>query len=249
MRKKVAVVTGGTSGIGRSAVLAFAKEGSCVVFAGRREKEGEKTLGLLKQQGGSGLFVACDLTKKGEVESLIQKTLEEYGRLDYAFNNAGTEEGMGAIWRLNEEDWDQCVDINLKAVWLSMKYEIPAILKSGGGAIINNASISGLVGVAGGTIYSACKFGVIGMTKAAAVEYAKARIRVNAVAPGAVNTEMMGRLYPNKESLEQFVTQTHPLGRLAQPEEIAEAVVWLCSDHAGFITGQVLAIDGGYTAQ
>lgn len=249
MNGKVVLVTGGTSGIGRSAVLAFTEEGTHVVFAGRRKEEGEATLALLNERGGSGLFVQCDLTKAGEIEGLLQKTLKGYGRLDYAFNNAGTEEGIGAIWKLSEGDWDRSVAINLKAVWLSMKYEIPAILKSGGGAIVNNASISGLVGVAGGTIYSACKFGVIGMTKAAAVEYAKSHIRVNAVAPGAVDTEMMKRLYKNKEALEHFVTETHPLGRLAQPEEVAEAVVWLCSERASFITGQVLAVDGGYTAQ
>lgn len=249
MNKKVALVTGGTSGIGRSAVLAFIREGARVVFAGRRKKEGEKTLSLLKRKRGSGLFVQCDLTKAGEIEGLIQKTLKAYGRLDYAFNNAGTEEGIGALWKLSEEDWDRSAAINLKAVWLSMKYEIPAILESGGGAIVNNASISGLVGVAGGTIYSACKFGVIGMTKAAAIEYAKAGVRVNAVAPGAVDTEMMKRLYKSKDALENFVTATHPLGRLAQPEEVAEAVIWLCSKGASSVTGHVLAVDGGYTAQ
>lgn len=249
MKEKVALVTGGTSGIGRSTVLAFAREGAHVVFVGRREAEGEETLELLKQNGGSGLFVKCDLTEKGKVEDLIQKTLKAYGRLDYAFNNAGTEEGIGALWRLREEDWDRSVAINLKAVWLSMKYEIATLLKLGGGVIVNNASISGLVGVSGGTIYSACKFGVIGMTKAAAIEYAKSGIRVNAVAPGAVDTEMMSRLYKDRETLEQFISATHPLGRMAQPGEVAEAVLWLCSERASFITGQVLPVDGGYTAQ
>lgn len=249
MRDKVALVTGGNSGIGRAAVLAFAKKGASVVFAARRAKEAEETLALAHALGTEVRFIRADVTVSSQVENLFRETLKNFGRLDYAFNNAGTENGIGPLWKLTEKDWDECMSVNLKGAWLCLKHEVEAMLKTGGGAIVNNASISGVCGISGGTIYGASKSGIIGMTKAAAIEYAKTGIRVNAIAPGAVDTPMAERLFGSREAVERFAAQAHPMGRLIQPEEVAETVIWLCSDQASSITGQILPIDGGYTAQ
>jgi NAD(P)-dependent dehydrogenase (short-subunit alcohol dehydrogenase family) len=245
---KVGLVTGGTSGIGRDTAVLFAKAGAKVVVSGRREPEGEETIELIGAAGGDGLFVRADVSKASDVETLIQKAVERFGRLDIAFNNAGIEGVWVPIVRQSEEDWDRTIDINLKGVWLCLKYEIrQMLLQGGGGAIVNMASVVGLIGAAGAAAYSASKHGVMGLTKAAALETARNGIRINAVCPAAVETTMAERLY-NAPAVHKYVLSCHPVGRFGRPAEIAEAVVWMCSDRASFMTGQSLVIDGGFLA-
>jgi NAD(P)-dependent dehydrogenase (short-subunit alcohol dehydrogenase family) len=248
LESKVALVTGGTSGIGRDTAVLFAKAGAKVVVAGRRELEGEETVGLVRAASGDGLFVKTDVSKASEVDALIQKVVEKFGRLDVAFNNAGIEGVWAPIIRQSEEDWDRTIDINLKGVWLCLKYEIRQMLKQGGGgAIVNMASIIGLVGSAGVAAYSASKHGVIGLTKTAALETAKSGIRINAVCPGFTETPMADRTL-RAPAVRKYVLSCHPIGRFGKPSEIAEAVVWMCSDRAAFMTGQSLVLDGGFLA-
>jgi NAD(P)-dependent dehydrogenase (short-subunit alcohol dehydrogenase family) len=245
---KVGLVTGGTSGIGRDTAILFAKAGAKVVVAGRREVEGEETIKLIRAAGGDGLFVKADVSKASEVEALIQKTVEKFGRLDVAFNNAGIEGVWVPIVRQSEEDWDRTININLKGVWLCLKYEIKQMLKQGGGgAIVNMSSVTGLVGGAGAAAYSASKHGVMGLTKSAALETAKSGIRINAVCPAVVETPMGERLFGSPQ-VHKYVLGIHPIGRFGQPTEIAEAVLWMCSDKASFMTGQSLVLDGGFLA-
>ena len=245
---KVGLVTGGTSGIGRDTAVLFAKAGAKVVVSGRREPEGEETIELIGAAGGDGLFVRADVSKASDVETLIQKAVERFGRLDIAFNNAGIEGVWVPIVRQSEEDWDRTIDINLKGVWLCLKYEIrQMLLQGGGGAIVNMASVVGLIGAAGAAAYRASKHGVMGLTKAAALETARNGIRINAVCPAAVETTMAERLY-NAPAVHKYVLSCHPVGRFGRPAEIAEAVVWMCSDRASFMTGQSLVIDGGFLA-
>jgi NAD(P)-dependent dehydrogenase (short-subunit alcohol dehydrogenase family) len=245
---KVALVTGGTSGIGRETAVLFAKAGAKVVVAGRREPEGKETVELIRAAGGDGLFLKADVSKTSEVEALIQKTVEKFGRLDAAFNNAGIEGVWVPLIKQTEEDWDRTIDVNLKGVWLCLKYEILQMLKQGGGgAIVNMASIGGLVGFSGAAAYSASKHGVMGLTRAAALENARSKIRINAVCPGAVETALADRVF-GAPSVHKYVVSIHPIGRFGKPAEIAEAVVWMCSDRASFMTGQSLVLDGGFLA-
>ena len=245
---KVGLVTGGTSGIGRETAVLFAKAGAKVVVAGRREAEGQETVELIRAGGGDALFVKADVSKASEVEALVKKTVENFGRLDVAFNNAGIEGVWVPIVRQSEEDWDRTIAINLKGVWLCLKYEIRQMLRQdGGGAIVNMSSVTGLIGSAGGAAYSASKHGVIGLTKSAALENAKGGIRVNAVCPAVVETPMGERLF-GAPQVHKTVLGRHPVGRFARPGEIAEAVLWMCSDHASFMTGQSLVLDGGFLA-
>jgi len=245
---KVGIVTGGTSGIGRDAAILFAKEGAKVVVAGRRDVEGSETLGLVRKGGGDGLFVKTDVSKAAEVRALVDKTAEKFGRLDFAFNNAGIEGKWMPIAEQSEEDWDQTIDINLKGVWLCMKYEIQQMLKQGkGGAIVNMSSIAGLMGSAGAATYCASKHGVMGLTKSGALETARAGIRINAICPGVIETPMGDRLFGEPE-MRKYATSLHPLGRFGTPMEVAEAVVWMCSEHASFMTGQWIVLDGGFLA-
>ncbi|NEP90059.1 MAG: SDR family oxidoreductase [Okeania sp. SIO2C2] len=248
---KVTLITGGSSGIGRATALAFAKKGSKVVIGSRREKESQETVGMIQEMGSEAIFVKTDITQATEVENLVNQTINTYNRLDYAFNNAGREGILGPSIEQSEENWNQVINTNLKGVWLSMKYQIPQMLKNGGGAIVNNASVAGLVGVPNGSIYCASKHGVIGLTKAVALEQATAGIRINSVCPAVIQTDMVDRawnLLDDREAREQAVA-AHPIGRFGQPEEVANAVVWLCSDAASFITGHSLTIDGGYTVK
>jgi NAD(P)-dependent dehydrogenase (short-subunit alcohol dehydrogenase family) len=249
LQGKVALITGGSSGIGRATAVAFARAGARVVLGNRRVAEGEETVRLVKDQGGKATLFKTDVTKVAEVEALVSAAVETYGRLDCAFNNAGTAGIMAQTAECTEENWDTIINLNLKGVWLCMKYEILQMLKQGGGAIVNNASVAGMVGLRGGPAYSASKGGVIQLTRTAALEYAKKGIRVNAVCPGYVLTPMTeGHLKRNPE-FEAQIKKHQPLGRLGTAEEVAEAVVWLCSDAASFITGHPLFIDGGSVAQ
>jgi NAD(P)-dependent dehydrogenase (short-subunit alcohol dehydrogenase family) len=245
---KVVLVTGGTSGIGRDTAVLFAKSGAKVVVSGRREKEGEESVELIRAAGSDGEFVKADVSKASEVETLIQKAVERFGRLDVAFNNAGIEGVWVPIIKQSEEDWDRTISINLKGVWLCLKYEIRQMLKQGaGGAIVNMASVTGLTGSAGAAAYGASKHGVIGLTKSGALETAKSGIRINAVCPAVIETPMSDRLF-GAPKVHQYVLGCHPIGRFGRPAEIAEAVLWMCSDRASFMTGQSLVLDGGYLA-
>jgi NAD(P)-dependent dehydrogenase (short-subunit alcohol dehydrogenase family) len=244
---KVALVTGGSNGIGRATALAFAKKGAKVAVVDWIENK--DTMNLIKELGGEALFIKCDVSKTADVKAMVEKTIEAFGRLDYAFNNAGIEGSSAPIQDCTEENWDKTIGVNLKGIWLCMKYEIPEMLKQGKGVIVNMSSVAGLVGFSGLPAYVASKHGVIGLTKTAALECAKLGIRVNAVCPGVIQTSMMDRITAKKkEAIEQF-TGLEPVGRFGQPEEIANTVVWLCSDEASFITGHAMAVDGGFVAQ
>jgi NAD(P)-dependent dehydrogenase (short-subunit alcohol dehydrogenase family) len=245
---KVALVTGGTTGIGRATAVAFAREGAKVVVAGRHVDEGEATVSFIKQQAGDALFVQADVSQARDIEELIQSVVTSYGRLDYAVNNAGTEGATGPITTLSEESWETTIAINLRGTWLSVKAEVMTMLAQGG-AIVNVASALGMVGIPGMTIYAASKSGVIGLTKAAAIEYAKAGIRVNAVSPGPIDTTMLLRIAGGDEQAKNQMDSSIPLGRLGHPEEVAAAAIWLCSDAASFVTGHNLVVDGGYVTQ
>jgi len=246
---KVAVVTGGTSGIGKAAAIALAQAGAKVVVAGRRQVEGEKTIRLLQASSGEGFFVATDVSKEADVQTLIEKTMAHYGRLDIAFNNAGVDQETTPLPEQTEATYDRIMDINVKGVWLSLKHEIPAMLKNGGGAIVNTTSGLGLVGAVGVPIYVASKHAVEGLTKSVALEYAKQGIRVNAVSPGLIQTEMFDRTVQTNTELMEYFKTTLPMGRIGTPQEVVNAVLWLCSDASSFVTGQSLTVDGGYTAQ
>jgi NAD(P)-dependent dehydrogenase (short-subunit alcohol dehydrogenase family) len=248
LRGKVAIVTGGTSGIGRDTAVLFAKSGVKVVVAGRREVEGKETMDLVRAAGSDGLFVKTDVSQGGQVEALVHKTVEKFGRVDIAFNNAGIEGVLIPIVEQSEEDWDRTIDINLKGVWLCLKYEIRQMLKQGGGgAIVNMASVAGLIGSPGFATYCASKHGVMGLTKSAALETARSGIRINVVCPAVIETPMGERIF-GAPDVRPYAVGLHPIGRFGRPMEIAEAVVWMCSDRASFMTGQSLVLDGGFLA-
>jgi NAD(P)-dependent dehydrogenase (short-subunit alcohol dehydrogenase family) len=245
-KDKVALVTGASFGIGRATALAFAKKGAKVVLADWVENL--ETMDLIKKFGGEAIFVKCDVSNGKEVKALIQKTIASFGRLDYAFNNAGIEGNSAPVHECSEENWDKTIGINLKGIWLCMKYEIPEMLKQGKGVIVNCSSVAGLVGFSGLPAYVASKHGVIGLTKTAALECATLGIRVNAICPGVIQTPMIDRLTgKKKESIEQF-TALEPMARFGLAEEIANAVIWLCSEEASFVTGVAMPVDGGFVA-
>lgn len=244
---KVAIVTGGAFGIGRATAIAFARAGAKVVIADWVEDN--ETLRHIVAHGGEAIFVQCDVSKAAEVKAMVAQAIATYGRLDYAFNNAGVEGISAPTHECTEENWDRTLGVNLKGVWLCMKYEIPEILKAGKGAIVNCASIAGLVGFQGLPAYTASKHGLVGLTKTAALEYAKQNIRVNAVCPGVIRTPMIDRFTGKDKAVEKQFEGMEPLGRLGEPEEVANAVVWLCSDEASFVTGDAMAVDGGWIAQ
>ncbi|NET56185.1 MAG: SDR family oxidoreductase [Symploca sp. SIO2E6] len=257
---KIALVTGGSSGIGRATALAFADKGAKVVIANRRVQESQETVQLVKKAGSEAIFVKTDVTKEAEVENLIVTAVETYGHLDYAFNNAGTLGILGSTVNQTEDNWNQIIDTNLKGTWLSMKYQIPQMLKQGQGAIVNNASIAGLIGSRNAGVddvpqcrnvafYCASKHGIIGLTKSLALEYAKSNIRINTVCPGGIETDMFERLVAGNAESKAKIAAAHPMGRVGQPEDVARAVIWLCSDGANFVTGHSLVIDGGFTVQ
>lgn len=246
---KVSLVTGGASGIGRAAALAFGREGAKAVVTDVLVEGGEETVRMIKESGGQATFIKTDVSKTTEVEMLIEKVVETYGRLDFAFNNAGIEGTVALTADCTEKNWDRTININLKGIWLCMKYEIPQMLQQGGGAIVNMASVAGLVGFRGLPAYCASKGGVVQLTRSAALEYAKDGIRVNVVCPGVIRTPMVERLLFGQPEAEAGFVAMEPVGRMGKPEEIAEAVVWLCSDAASFVTGHPMVVDGGLVAQ
>jgi NAD(P)-dependent dehydrogenase (short-subunit alcohol dehydrogenase family) len=246
---KVAFVTGAGTGIGRAAALAFAREGARVTVAGIVEKDNQETLHQIEQQGGRAIAVTCDTTKLADIKAALDQTIEAFGRLDYAFNNAGVEQEKASTTELEEDEWDRVVNTNMRGTYLSLKHEIPLILKQGGGAIVNTSSGAGVIGVADSLAYTGSKHGVIGMTRSAALDYASQNIRINAVCPGYIDTPMMDRFTGGTEEGRQKVIGEEPIGRVGKPEEIAEAVIWLCSDAASFVVGHALVVDGGQTIQ
>ncbi|MBM5457601.1 SDR family oxidoreductase [Pseudomonas sp. P66] len=245
---QVALVTGGAAGIGRATALAFAAQGLKVVVADLDAVGGEGTVELIRATGAQALFVSCNVTREADVQHLMATTLEAYGRLDYAFNNAGIEIEQGRLADGSEAEFDAIMGVNVKGVWLCMKYQLPLLLAQGGGAIVNTASVAGLGAAPKMSIYSASKHAVIGLTKSAAIEYAKKKIRVNAVCPAVIDTDMFRRAYEADPRKAEFAAAMHPVGRIGKAEEIASAVLYLCSDGAAFTTGQALAVDGGATA-
>jgi NAD(P)-dependent dehydrogenase (short-subunit alcohol dehydrogenase family) len=245
LQNKVALVTGGTSGIGRATAIAFGAAGAKIVFSGRREAEGEETAALIRDTRAECLFVQSDVSSEADVKALVEKTISTYGKLDCAFNNAGIESPAKPLHEQPIEEFDKLMSINVRGLFLCMKYEIQQMLTQGSGVIVNNSSMGGLIGFPGVSPYIASKHAVMGLTRAAALDYAKQGIQINAVNPGLIATAMMDRF--SSSSTDSFAAMA-PMGRMGQAEEIAQAVVFLCSDAASYITGQPLVIDGGYTA-
>jgi NAD(P)-dependent dehydrogenase (short-subunit alcohol dehydrogenase family) len=245
---QVALVTGAAAGIGRATAQAFAGEGLKVVVSDVDVEGGESTVALIQQAGGEATFVRCDVSKEADVQALMTSVVLTYGRLDYAFNNAGIEIEKGKLNEGTEAEFDAIMGVNVKGVWLCMKYQLPLLLAQGGGAIVNTASVAGLGAAPKMSIYSASKHAVIGLTKSAAIEFAKKKIRVNAICPAVIDTAMFRRAYEADPKKGEFVAGMHPVGRIGKVEEISAAVLYLCCDAAAFTTGQALAIDGGLTA-
>lgn len=245
---KVALVTGGSFGIGKAAAIAFAKRGANVVIVDWIEDIDQLAIKQINEVGVKTIFIKCDVSKHADIKEMIDKTISTFGRLDFAFNNAGIEGEMNQTQDCSEENWDKTLNVNLKGIWLSMKYEIPQILKNGKGVIVNCASVAGLIGFPGLPAYVASKHAVVGLTKTAALENAKTGIRINAVCPGVIKTAMIDRLTGNKKEVEKQYEDMEPIGRMGNPEEVAEAVMWLCSDAASFVTGVSMPVDGGWIA-
>jgi NAD(P)-dependent dehydrogenase (short-subunit alcohol dehydrogenase family) len=245
---KVALVTGAAGGIGRAAALAFGRAGASVVVADLSAEGGQQTADLIREGGGKALFVKTNVAIASEVEAMVAAAVAEFGRIDCAFNNAGIEEEHLPLGESEEAVFDRIMAVNVKGVWLCMKYQIRQMLKQGGGAIVNMASVAGLVGAPTQPIYAASKHAVVGLTKTAAVEYGRAGIRVNSVCPGVINTPMLTRALEREPEREKRMRKIHPIGRFGEADEIANAALWLCSDQASFVTGHQLAVDGGLTA-
>ena len=245
---RVALVTGASSGIGRSTALLYAKHGAKVIVSDIDERGAQETVDLIMQEGGTAAYIKTDVSSAVECQNLVDQTLSLWGRLDYACNNAGIGGEQNATGDYSVEGWNRVLAINLSGAFYCMRYEIPAMLRTGGGAIVNMASILGQVGFAGSPAYVSAKHGLIGLTRTAAIEYSKANIRINAVGPAFIRTPLISVLEENPESLNMLVSM-HPVGRLGEPDEVAELVIWLSSIKASFVTGNFYAVDGGYLAQ
>jgi NAD(P)-dependent dehydrogenase (short-subunit alcohol dehydrogenase family) len=244
---KVAFVTGAANGIGRATALAFAREGASVAVADISQRDNQETARAIEDLGGRALAVRCDVTQAGDVKAALDKTIEAFGGLDAAFNNAGSEQAITATADLTEEEWDRIVRVDLRSAFLCMKHEIPLMLRQGGGAIVNTSSGAGVTAVRGQAAYCAAKHGLIGLTKVAALDYAQSNIRINAVCPGIIETPMMQRFSGGTPEGRARVIAQEPVGRMGKPEEIAETVLWLCSDAAAFVIGHAMVVDGGQT--
>jgi NAD(P)-dependent dehydrogenase (short-subunit alcohol dehydrogenase family) len=242
------LVTGGGSGIGRAAALLFAQEGGRLVVVDQDENEAQATAKSIREAGGEALAIGADVSREADCRGMVERALAAYGRLHVAFNNAGVGASGFAVADEEEMAWDRLIAVNLKGIFLAMKYEIPAMVGAGGGAIVNTASVAGLVGERGIGAYAASKHGVVGLTRTAALDYIGQGVRINAVCPGATRTRMLASWFQDPK-VEQFILSRHPIGRIAEPEEIARAVLFLASDDASFVVGQALAVDGGLTAQ
>lgn len=249
LQDKVALVTGGTSGIGRATAIAYAQQQAKVVVVGRRIDEGEETVRSIKEAGGEAIFVQADVTKEADVKAMVDKAVSVFGRLDIAFNNAGTVGENPSLIEQTEAEYDRTMNVNVKGVWLSMKYEIAQMLKQGSGAIVNTASAVGVVALPSVPLYTASKHAVVGLTKSAALQHAKAGIRINVVAPGAIETDMFEAATGGQDEAKAYMAGLHPIGRIGTPLEVANAVLFLSSDMASFITGETLMVDGGFVAQ
>ncbi len=247
---KVVFVTGAANGIGRATALAFAREGASVVAADVADEPNQETVGMIEAQGGRAVAVRCDVTQVEGVKAALAKTVEAFGRLNFAFNNAGIEPSKPApTAEYEDEEWNRIIDINLRGVFLCMKHEIPLILMQGGGAIVNTSSGAGIIGIKSSPAYTAAKHGVIGLTRSSALDYAAHNIRINAVCPGYIDTPMMDRFTGGTQEGRAKVIAEEPIGRMGKPEEIAAAVVWLCSNAAAFVIGHAMVLDGGQTVQ
>ena len=244
---KVAIVTGGSFGIGKATAVLFAQRGARVAVVDWIEDQ--EAVNTIKSAGGEAIFIKCDVSKANDVQAMVEQTVNTFGRLDYAFNNAGIEGASAPTHETTEENFDKVIGVNVKGVWLCMKYQIPHMLRLGRGAIVNCSSIAGVIGFPGIPIYTASKHAVIGLTKTAALEYAQSGIRVNAVCPGAIQTAMIDRFMEKNKVSKDAMVAGEPMGRFGEPEEIAEAAMWLCSDAASFTTGHAMLVDGGWVAR
>ncbi|WP_420627192.1 SDR family oxidoreductase [Candidatus Leptofilum sp.] len=246
---KIALITGGGSGIGRATAVLFANHGAKLAIADINPAGGQETVEMVAEQGGEAFFVQTDVSQATQVENMVNEVVERYGRLDIAFNNAGIEGHPVRTVDVSETDFDQIMAVNVKGVWLCMKYQIPQMVALGGGTIVNASSVAGLVGTHSMPVYGASKHAVIGLTKSAALEYARKGIRINAICPSVIRTKMVERGFAEFPQFVEATKRINPMRRLGEPHEVAEAVLWLCSDAASFVNGTALAVDGGFTSQ